>query len=104
MGFYDQRPPAHSDDLTAFAQNHFNQRWLFVELFGQFDGTRRGSDIVQANCSFLGFGNNLLGNYQDIIIQQAEVLSRTSIADQAPTQSPLELHRSLRDRSIRAAS
>jgi hypothetical protein len=83
MGFYDQRPPAHSDDFAAFAQNNLNKRWLFVELFGQFDGTRGGLYVVQANCSSLGFRNNLLGDNQDIVIQQADILSRTSIADQS---------------------
>src|SRR5215813_4126391 len=83
MGLHDQRPPAHSDDLTAFAQNNFDQRWLFVELFAQFNSAHRGLDVVQADCSILGLGNNLLGNHQDIIIQQAELLPRTSIADQS---------------------
>jgi hypothetical protein len=68
MSFYDERPPTHSDDFTAFPQNNFNKCRLFFELARQFDGTRRRLDIFQRDDSPFSLGHNLLGDNQDILV------------------------------------
>ena len=72
MGFYDQ-DGMFADDAAGFAEDDFDQSRIFAAAVvvrggGEIDGALRWSDCGQVDEAVFGFGDDFLGENEDVVL------------------------------------
>ena len=78
---HDQNTWSGADDLGAVAQNDLHQARIFVHRFCQGIRLGRWVNFGQAHIAVFGFGNDFLGQNQDVISLQGDAGTSTGFAD-----------------------
>ena len=67
MGFDDEYRVA-ANDAARFAEDHFDQAWVFLQRGGDFLGVGRRYHSGKLGQTAFGFGGDFLRDYQDIAV------------------------------------
>ncbi len=93
-GFGDDDAVVHADDSPAFAEDDFGVAGVFFVEGGDFYCEGRGSHVVEVDEAAFGFGDDFLGDDEDVAVfhiksvgsegmgnQAAEVVARVDFGD-----------------------
>src|SRR5262245_6828775 len=82
MGLDDESPATAANDSSAFAEDHFDERCIFIQFFAQRDGSLGWTDVLKRDDSSFGLRDDFLRDDEHIIVSNLEMLLRARFANQ----------------------